>query len=233
MLARRLLAALAALSATAALTVPVVFAGEPSPTAKPGPAPAAAAKKGDAAAEKRYDPDNVTALSRFMETLIQGNAAYSTKNYAGAAESFKKAIALNPKHALGPYALGEAQVALGELTQAEESFKLAESLSDDRDPGLRARILFVLSDVKERQKKLDEAKVAWQAYSEYAQKHLDAGVHPTTASTRLQLLDDLAKMEKAYVGVRERIAAEKIEAGAPEAGPPATPPPAPKAPAKK
>ena len=82
MLARRLLAALAALSATAALTVPVVFAGELSPTAKPGPAPAA--KKGDAAAEKRYDPDNVTALSRFMETLIQGNAAYSTKNYAGA-----------------------------------------------------------------------------------------------------------------------------------------------------
>ena len=58
-------------------------------------------------------------------------------------------------------------------------------------------------------------------------------MHPTTASTRLQLLDDLAKMEKAYVGVRERIAAEKIEAGAPEAGPPATPPPAPKPPAKK
>jgi len=215
MLARRILAAIAVTSAAAVVVVPVVFAGEP---AKKDAAPvasgkAAAGKKGEPAGPRR-DPDNVTALSQFMATLIDGNALYAQKNYAGAADTFKKAMALNPKHALGPYALGEAQVALGELPQAEESFKLAESLTDDRDPGLRARVMFVLADVKERQKKLDEAKVAWTAYQEYASKHADAGVWPNTATTRLQLLDDLAKMEKAYVAVRERIAAEKAEAGA-------------------
>ena len=73
-------------------------------------------------------------------------------------------------------------------------------------------------DVKERLKRWDEAKAAWQAYSDYVAKHTGAGFAPSSAS-RIQAIDDMLKQEKAYVAVRERIAAEKA------APPPSTTPP--------
>jgi tetratricopeptide (TPR) repeat protein len=173
-----------------------------------------------ASVEKKHDPQNQTALSEFMELCLQGNAKFVAKDVNAAIELYKRAIAQSPKNGLGHYLLGEAQLASGNLAEAEASWKTAEQTTDDRNATLRGRVLFVLADVKERQKKWDEAKAAWQAYGEYAAKHVDAGASPQTSTSRGQAIEDMLKQDKLYEVVRQRIAAEKdagpepVDAGA-------------------
>jgi tetratricopeptide (TPR) repeat protein len=158
--------------------------------------------------EKRYDPDNVTALSKFMEVCIQGNGKYVARDFAGAIDLYRQATQLAPKNPLGHYLLGEAQLAAGNVGEADASFTTASNEANDKNRGLRAKILFCLADVKERQKKWDEAKATWKSYIEYAQK-LDGGAFPASGTARIQAIDDMLKQDKAYDIVRQRIAAEK------------------------
>ncbi len=222
MRARQAFAALLAGLLPAVVLVPLVslvpfsaFAGDP-PTA--GASPVAgekragekrAAEKSGEKAEKKYDPLNQTALSLFMETCLQGNAKYVARDLPGAIELYRRAIVLAPRNPLGHYLLGEALLASGSLNDAELSWKTAEEASDDRNPTMRARVLFVLADIKERQKKWDEAKAAWQVYGDYAQKHADAGASTQTSISRGQAIDDMLKQDKLYEVVRQRIAAER------------------------
>jgi tetratricopeptide (TPR) repeat protein len=187
-------------------------------TASP-PKPKAAPDAGD-----RYDPENVTALSQFMETVGKGNALYAAKDYPGAIDTFKKAIQLNPRHPLGPYLLGEAYLASANLGEAEAAFKGAEELNDPKQPLVRSHVLFALADCYEREHKWEPARTAWQAYTEHAAKlGPDGGAHPQSGAARIKAIDDALKQDKAYEIVRQRIAAEKADSGAPDAGKPATP----------
>jgi tetratricopeptide (TPR) repeat protein len=187
-------------------------------------APAFADEKAPARpAADRHDPDNIRGISEYVEQLNKGIPKYLAKDYPGALDIFRAAIPLAPKNPLGHYYIAEAQIASGKLPDAETTLKEAESLTDDRNPGLRAKVLFLSADTKERLKKWDDAKAAWQAYLEYAQKH--AGVaFAQSGTSRLQALDDMLKQEKAYEAVRQRIAAEKQT---PPAAGSTTPPPAP------
>ena len=186
---------------------------------KPTAAPAAAHDAGD-----RYDPDNITAMSQFMETAVKGNERYHAKDYTGAIDLFKKAIQFNPRNALGPYLLGEAYLALGNLPEAEAAFKTAEDLaSDPKAPQLRSQILFAVADVYERQKKWEQARTSWQTYTEHAAKlGPDGGSYPQSGAARIKAIDDALKLDKQYEIVRQRIAAEKADSGA-DAGKPAAP----------
>ena len=165
-------------------------------------------KKGPDAGE-RFDPDNVTAISQYMKTLLEGNERYAAKDHAGAIDLYRKAITLNPRSPLGHYLLGEGQLAAGNIGEAEAAFLAAQEASDSRNPTLRGHVLFAVADVYERQKKHADAQKAWQAYSEHAAKYGDAGAHPATGVERLKVLDKVLSMEKAYVDVRARIANEK------------------------
>jgi tetratricopeptide (TPR) repeat protein len=184
------------------------FAGDARPVAlqatppKKGPA-------GDGGVEKKYDPLNQTALSQFMETCLQGNARYTSRDLPGAIELYRRAITLAPKNALAHYLLGEALLASGSPAEAEVAWKTAEEDTDDRNPGLRGRVLFVLADLKERQKKWDDAKASWQVYADFASKHADAGTSAQTAISRTQAIDDMVRQDKLYEIVRQRIAAER------------------------
>jgi tetratricopeptide (TPR) repeat protein len=173
-----------------------------------GPTKAPPPKKGADAGE-RFDPDNITAISQYMKTLLEGNERYAAKDYAGAIDIYRRAIVLNPRSPLGHYLLGEGQLAAGNVGEAEAAFLAAQEASDSRNPALRSHVLFAVADVYERQKKWSEAQRAWQVYSEHAGKYGDAGLHPATGAERLKVLDKVLSMEKAYVEVRARIAAEK------------------------
>ncbi|MDB4936017.1 MAG: hypothetical protein JWP87_2989 [Labilithrix sp.] len=178
----------------------------------------------------RYDPENVTAISQFMETVGKGNEKYAAKDYPGAIDVFKKAIQLNPRQPLGPYLLGEAYLATNNLGEAEAAFKGAEELNDPKQQLVRSHVLFALADCYEREKKWDLARAAWQAYSDHAAKlGPDGGAHPQSGAARIKAVDDWLKLDKQYELVRQRIAAEKADAGASaDAGKPAAPkPPAP------
>ncbi len=207
---------LATPSVAAALACGLAFALVALPASADGGSPdakepsAAPAKKPAAKApsEPVFDPDNKTAISKYNDTIVRGNGKYLARDFAGALDLYKSAVPLAPKNPLGHYVIAEARIAEGNLPEAEASLAQAEANSDERTAALRAKILFLQADVKERQKRWDEAKAAWTAYGEFAQKHAGLGFQPTAAS-RIQAIDDMVKQEKAYVAVRERIAAER------------------------
>ena len=206
---RSLLATLAALGLPALLFVPVVAAagGDKADAKADGGAPGASSSA-PAASGKRYDPNNQTAISEFMETCIEGNKQYAARDFKAAIATYRKAITQNAKHALGHYLLGEAQLADGNIAEAEASWKQAEVVADVGNPMLRARVLFVLADVKERQKKWEDARAAWQTYNDFVGRYGDAGVgFPASGASRVQAIEAMTKLnveaEKVKLRIRE------------------------------
>jgi tetratricopeptide (TPR) repeat protein len=176
------------------------FAG---PDSKP-----AATKDGGASADDKYDPDNRTHISKFMETAVQGNAKMMSRDFPGAIELYRQAIQLQPMNPLGHYLLGEAQSAAGNLQEAEASWTQADNVGD-KNPQVKVKVLFCLADLKERQKKWDDAKAGWQRYKDYIANHAGAGGASASADARILAIDEALKQDKAYDIVRQRIAAEK------------------------
>ena len=203
---------------------PVAGAGDPPSGGDPSRAGAGARKpKGPPDGGDKHDPENITSLSQFMELVAKGNERYAAKDYPGAIELYKKAIALNPRNPLGPYLLGEGHLATSNLSEAEAAFKAAAEINDAKTPPVvRSHVLFAVADCYEREKKWDQARPAWQAYSEHAAKlGPDGGGHPQSGSARLKAIDDWMKLDKQYEIVRQRIAADKPDGGS-DAAKPAT-----------
>jgi tetratricopeptide (TPR) repeat protein len=175
-------------------------------------ADAAGKKKDGAAFHPDPDPNNVTGLSETVAIISQGNKKFIDKDIQGAIDAYRKAIALAPKNPLGHYFLGVGLLAAGNAQEAEISFNQAVNVGES-NPGVKARALFAIADLKERQKKWEDAKTAWQTYADYVTKHADAG-YLESGQTNLQAVDDMLKQDKAYEVVRERIAAEKADGGA-------------------
>lgn len=173
--------------------------------------------------EKKFDPENTTALSQAMETVLEGNKKYLAKDYAGALDIYKKALVLNPRMALAHYLAGETFLAMSNLGEAEAAFKAAEEVTSAKEPIVRSHVLFALADCYEREKKWEDAKKAWQAYGEHAAK-LDGGAHPASGVARLKAIDDYLTLDKKYEIVRQRIAAEKADAGSSSSAAPPAPP---------
>ena len=174
--------------------------------AVPAAALAPIAARGDAAPPKKTGA--LSAGGRAFTGLIeQGNAKAAARDFVGAIDAYRKAIELSPHQPLGHYLLGEAQLAAGNMAEAEASWTRAAAEANEADPGFRARVLFVLADLKERQKKWEEARAAWQVYLDWAGRFPDAGVFPESARSRQQVLDATIKNDKAVEAVRARIAA--------------------------
>jgi tetratricopeptide (TPR) repeat protein len=146
--------------------------------------------------------------SKFVDAVSRGNAKFVSRDFPGAVAIYREAIQADPSNPLGHYLLGEAQSALGNLTEAEASWTQAENVGD-KDPGIKTKALFCLADLKERQKKWDDAKAAWTKYKDYVSAHADAGGAPASADARIQAIETAQKQDKAYEIVRQRIADEK------------------------
>jgi tetratricopeptide (TPR) repeat protein len=167
--------------------------------------------EGKSSSKKSDDSSSskVTLSADYMKACEQGAAKYASRDFSGAIEQFRKAIELTPKQPLGYYLLGEAQLAAGSFTEAEAAWNRALLESGEQDPSMKGRVLFVLADLKERQKKWDEARTAWQAYLDWATKYPNAAVFPASAQSRQQVIDNMTKQDKAYDIVRQRIAETK------------------------
>lgn len=180
-------------------------------------------KKTEEKKAESFDPENITAISQYMDAVVKGSEKYKKSEHTAAIDLFKKAISLAPKNPLAHLLLGETYLATNNLPEAEAAFLAAQeasSSSDAKGQVLRSHVLFAVADVYEREKKWNEAKTAWQAYADHAAKlSADAGAYPATAAARKEVIDKVIAREKAYVAVRERIAAEKSDGGAkPDAG---------------
>lgn len=202
-----------ALVLPAALLVPIAAFGdgEPGTPAKKKPLPAVSP-------DQKYDPENITGISEFMEQVSKGNEKYVAKDMTGAIDTYKKAIQLAPKNALGPYLLAEAYLANGNLPEAESAIATAVEIAPAEQKqsafALKARVLFLRADIYEREKKYSDARTAWQLYVDTANKvNADGGAYPNSGTERIKALQRVIDMEKPYAAVRERIAADKADAG--------------------
>ena len=146
----------------------------------------------------------------YSSTCAQGNAKYAARDFDGAIALYRKAIERSPHQPLGllPSRGGAAR---GRQPRRGRGFLgVARPLeAGEKDPALQARILFVTADLKERQKKWEDAKAAWQTYLDWANRFPDAGVFPASAQSREAVLDTVIKQDKAYEIVRQRIAASQ------------------------
>jgi tetratricopeptide (TPR) repeat protein len=160
-------------------------------------------------AKKKTDASASAPSREYSTTCAQGNSRYVARDFDGAIALYRKAIERAPHQALGYYLLGEAQLAAGNLPEAEASWTRAATEAGEKDPALEARILFVTADLKERQKKWEDAKAAWQVYLDWANRFPDVGVFPASAQSREAVLDTVIKQDKTSEIVRQRIAASQ------------------------
>jgi tetratricopeptide (TPR) repeat protein len=175
------------------------------------PATAGAQAERDAAPRRPGEGAATSAVgsAKYKEACAQGNARYVARDFGGAIEMYRKAIELDPKNPLAHYLLGEAQLGAGNLAEADAAWNRAALESAEKDPALRGRVLFVLADLKEREKKWDDAKAAWQVYLDWVAKYPKAGGFAASGQSRQQAIDAMLNQDKAYQIVRQRIADTK------------------------
>jgi tetratricopeptide (TPR) repeat protein len=176
-------------------------------------APAFAQGKAKAAkkdtGEVKKDPSGVKGISPFWEAVNRGNAAYLARDFDTAISEFREAITKEPQNALGHYRMAEAQLAKGNLTEAEASLTSALRFAGST-PQLKAKIVFVMADLKERAKAYDEAIAKWGEYAQEAAKP-EAKGYPATPPERKKRIEIYKQMIVDYGAVKARIAKRLAE----------------------
>jgi tetratricopeptide (TPR) repeat protein len=159
--------------------------------------------------EIRRDPENKTGISPYMELVVKGEAAFVARDVPGATSAFQDAIKLDAEKMLAFYRLGEAELEAGHRDDAEKTWEAALSKKGPDD--LKAKVMFVIADLHERQHRLQAAKDAWAGYAAFLQGNPKAKGFPATATERIKQIDRRMSDEIAYGKVKERIAKRVAE----------------------
>lgn len=173
------------------------------------------AAKGDKKADAdgvRRDPKGVTGVSPLTEALLKADASYASKDWDKAIEGYKEAVGKDGKSPVGHYRLGEAQLAAGKLDDADQSWQASlKAATDQSDAPSRAKALFVIADLRERQGKWDEAATAWKDYGAYVSDHPKAKGYAATATERQKAIQTHNEVADKAAKVKERIAQREKE----------------------
>jgi tetratricopeptide (TPR) repeat protein len=192
-----------------ALAQPAAKPDAAKPDAKAGAAKAGTAAVPAAPAGPLKDPANKMGISPYMEIVAKGEASFVARDFPGAVSQFQEAVKLDGQKMLAFYRLGEAQLAAGKPEEAEAVWTAA--LSKDGTPDLKAKVHFVLADLRERQRKLDTSKEAWGMYGTFVKSNADAKGYAGTPEERTKVIDRRVKDEKDYAAVKERIIKRQAE----------------------
>lgn len=145
----------------------------------------------------------------YVQAIAKGETAFGSKDWVAATAAFQEATKLEPSRMLAFYRLGEAQRAAGKLDEAEGSWQAALGKKGPDD--LKAKVMFVFADLRERQGKWEAAKTAWQAYATFVNGAQGARGYPATATERIKQVERRIKDEKDYGAVKERAAQREAE----------------------
>jgi tetratricopeptide (TPR) repeat protein len=215
----RKLAILVGLSALVAMTS--AAQAEDKSVAKPEAKSAAASASGPAADGKdgvtvgsdgvRRDPKGIKGISPYVEQIVKGDRAYVARDFDAAIQSYREAIKLEPEKALGHARVASAQFAKGDAKEAEAA--LVNGLRFvGKDGTLKAKLVFALADLRERQKNTDEAIGRWKEYSKNAEEEKEAITYPASATERLARNEAWKKNVAESEEVKTRIAKRLKEA---------------------
>src|SRR5882672_11186747 len=160
-------------------------------------APAAPAATGGV----KRDPKGIKGISPFWESIKNGDDSLAARHTEGAKTAYQEAIRLEPQNPMGHYRMGEAELTKGNVKEAEALWQTALRFSGE-NAAMRAKVLFVLADVKERQRALEEATNGWNAYETHAKSAPTAKTYPATAVDRKKRVADWKKLEADYGPVK-------------------------------
>lgn len=150
------------------------------------------------------DPKGQKGLNPFWEAVKKGDDAVQSKDLDGAKAAYRSAIDAEPNNPMGHYRLGEANVLKGDLKDAEASYQNALRLAADK-PAIRAKVLFVLADLKERLHAFEDAVTSWNGYENHGRINRGPGIFPPVAAERRKRIADWTKLVSDYSSVKERI----------------------------
>jgi tetratricopeptide (TPR) repeat protein len=122
----------------------------------------------------------------------------------GAHAAYQEAIRSEPQNAMGHYRLGEVELAKGNFADAESAWQAALRFVG-QNASLKAKILFVLADVKERQRSWEEETNGWNAYEAHMKAAPTAKTYPQTPPDRKKRITDWKQLEIDYGAVKDRI----------------------------
>jgi len=154
----------------------------------------------------RRDPRGIKGISPFMEAVKRGDSALIARDFDGAITGYRDAIAKEPQNALGHYRMGEAQLAKGDLHEADEAFSNGLRFVPGTDLPLKAKLQFAVADLRERQKGYDEAITKWGEYGTGATADKNEAAFPATATERKKVIEAWKKISADSVEVKARIA---------------------------
>ena len=161
--------------------------------------------------EVRRDPNGKKGISPFWEAIKKGDDALAARDLAGAQAAYEEAIRADPHNAMGPYRVGEVQLAGGHTKEAEASWQVALRFAGE-DGTLKAKVLFVLSDLKERARAFEEETNGWNAYEAHLKAAPTAKGYPESAADRKRRITEWKQLETDYGAVKERIKQRLAEA---------------------
>jgi tetratricopeptide (TPR) repeat protein len=150
-------------------------------------------------------PEASAKRTSFADSLAAGDQAYRAKDFDAALTAYQQAQSAEPKNPSVPYRLGQVQIAKGDLKQAEAAYLAALKLAGADHAPLKAKLLFVLADVRERMKSYNDALVDWTKYGSFAKEHADVKAFPQTAAERKKRLGEYDKLVSEYAAVKARI----------------------------
>lgn len=166
---------------------------------------AASTAKNEGAPELRRDPHGVKGISPFMEALKRGDAALLARDLDGAINAYRDALAKEPENALAYYRVAEAQILKGDLPEADKALTAGLRLVVATSPSLKAKLQFVLADVRERQKNYDEASAKWAEYEAFTTAQKEAQGFPASGAERKKVVETWQKSSADSAQVMARI----------------------------
>ena len=141
----------------------------------------------------KRDPRGIQGISPFWEALLKGDNAYVARDFDTAIAAYRKAIEAKPQDGLGHLRLGAAQLAKGDVGEAEKAFQQAVRFAAE-DPKVRAKAEFCLADLHERKKAYDEAAARWKQYGDFVKSKPEANGFEATANERVKRNEEWKKL---------------------------------------
>lgn len=139
------------------------------------------------------------------KALLEGDRAALARDFDGAVTKYRAVLSEDPRNALAHYRIGQAQTMKGDFTEAEQAYFAALRFSGTNDV-LRAKVLFCIADLRERQHAYDAAVDAWTEYEKQGVTAPKATPHAATAAERKNRIAEWKKALTVATEVKARIA---------------------------
>jgi tetratricopeptide (TPR) repeat protein len=148
-----------------------------------------------------------------QKAMIDGDRAAIARDFDAAIAKYRSVVADDPRNALAHYRIAQAQAMKGDLNEAEQAYFAALRFSGTND-ALRAKVLFCIADLRERQKAYEAAVDAWTEYEKQGVKAPQTTPHVAVAAERKNRIAEWKKALAVAAETRARVARriEELEA---------------------